>query len=76
MNGTHATSTVIKDFGQWVVTPLGLECTTRQYTISKRRLRWSSLADYMRDRCWIDMESFTRALEFARDHLIAPQGTR
>lgn len=73
MNGSNDTSRVVlADFGQWVVTPFGLECTTGHYTIAKHRLPKTDLLPYMQTKHWVNGWSFTQALDFAREYFSAP----
>jgi hypothetical protein len=65
------TSKVLKDFGQWVVTTYGVECTENYYPIEKRRL-WENEGSHpweqhMAEKIWVHNVAFARAMAWARE---------
>lgn len=65
MRRSYRGSSVIRYFGQWVVTKFGLECSIDYYAISKKKLRETDWSAHMAEKGWVDMSSFNRAYRFA-----------
>jgi hypothetical protein len=66
-------SSVIRSFGQWVVTKYGIECSTTYYPIEKSRLldgdTWdASWEKHLSEKNWVDIASFRAAYAFALDY--------
>lgn len=53
-------------FGQWVVTPHGLECLYVEYDIPVNQLFQTHWVSHMRDKSWVDLGDFVKALDCAR----------
>lgn len=71
---SYKQSSVVKSFGQWVVTGYGLECSEQNYPIPKDRLGIHDeypIDQHMLEKNWVDPIAFKKALVFARQYFLA-----
>ncbi|MFH1882801.1 MAG: hypothetical protein ABIL62_08845 [Planctomycetota bacterium] len=54
-------------YGDWVITPEGLDCLTIDYTVEKDRLNEPDWINHMSAKSWVNMDDFRRALSTAKD---------
>jgi hypothetical protein len=59
---------IVQRFGDWCVTPYGLECLCWPYEISKEQLWQRDWAEHMQEKRWCDMVCFSEALAAARQY--------
>lgn len=68
MRRSYRKSSVVKDFGQFVVTKYGVECSETYYPIAKEDLADGDWVQHMSGKAWVWMSSFTEALAYARKY--------
>jgi hypothetical protein len=56
---------IITQFGQWLITPIGIEATETFYFIERSRVEDTDWIAHMSEKDWVNMEDFTRALYHA-----------
>lgn len=79
MRKSYRESSVIRKFGQWVVTRYGVECSQAYYPIPAKRLfpdyDHYPIEKHLAGKNWVDMHSLHMALAFAREYF-GPQHRR
>ena len=71
--GTQEITEVYSRFGDWAVTPYGLECLTNYYPIKSRQL-WEKDGStwgwprHMSEKRWVNLADFREAFDAARMH--------
>jgi hypothetical protein len=58
---------ILKRFGDWVITPEGIDCLTTQYFVAKDRFDESDWIPHMQEKTWVNMGDFTNALRVGQD---------
>ncbi|MGR5452110.1 hypothetical protein ACP3VZ_03865 [Vibrio sp. PNB22_2_2] len=56
---------IIAEFGQWVVTDLGIECNFTYYFIDKERLNEPDWVEHVSKKTWVNKGEFVAAFKYA-----------
>lgn len=54
-------------FGDWVVSPEGVDCLTQEYTVTKERLSENDWIRHMSEKTWVNIDDFRQALFRTQD---------
>ena len=60
---------IIKTFGLFAVTTLGIECLSHSYLIENIRIPDEDWHSHMSEKSWINVDDFSNALAFAKSRL-------
>jgi len=61
--------TILKRFGDWVITTQGIDCLTKSYTISTKQIEEKNLVAEMSDIWWVNSGDFELIYYSAKDLL-------
>ena len=59
--------TILKRFGDWVITMQGIDCLTKNYSISTNQLNEENWVDKMNDEWWVNSGDFELIYYSAKD---------
>ena len=58
---------IFRRYGDWVITPEGLDCLTTDYKVEKDRINEPDWINHMSAKSWVNMDDFRRTLSTAKD---------
>ena len=60
-------NTILKRFGDWVITTEGIDCLTKSYSLSIDQIEEENWADKLKDEWWINSGDFELIYYSAKD---------
>jgi len=60
---------ILKRFGEWAVTPEGIECLTLQYSITKDSFDEPDWIDHLAQKTWVNKDDLRKALVAGQDFI-------
>ena len=62
----HMSGRILKIFGMFAVTDVGIQCLSTEYLIETGRIFSDDWVSHMSQKSWVKISDFTSALEFAK----------